>query len=210
MSHAAAPLPPAPRRRTRTAAVRTAAAARAGAAAAARSWRRSPRCRDAGLPDRWPAPASSTSRGRPAGGYDPLGLNLFGAALAPAVAARAADSDHVSPELAVMPVAPARVQPPRLRFRTITITLADFLPRAAPHGARPRCPAAGHLFAVACRASRAAAAPAALRLRRQRYPASAAARPRPARAEAATGRPRKWPRSSARCCARPPPAPSTC
>jgi predicted component of type VI protein secretion system len=40
--------------------------------------------------------------GQPAGGSDPLGLNLF--APAPAAPLRAAESDHVSPELVAMPL----------------------------------------------------------------------------------------------------------
>jgi FHA domain-containing protein/type VI secretion system protein len=49
----------------------------------------------------------------PGSGGDPLGLNLFAAA--PAAPARAAESDHISPELAALPrtaLAPAYVAPP--------------------------------------------------------------------------------------------------
>lgn len=69
-----------------------------------------------------------------AGGYDPLGLNLFGA---PAQAApqHAAESDHVSPELAAF-VMPAPVAAPPAQQGGFAIPhdydpLADFFPPAA-------------------------------------------------------------------------------
>lgn len=58
-----------------------------------------------------------------AGGYDPLGLNLFGE---PAGSARAADSDHVSPELAALPKASGGFAIP-----DDYDALADFMPRVA-------------------------------------------------------------------------------
>lgn len=60
------------------------------------------------------------------GGYDPLGLNLFSE---PAAPARAAESDHVSPELAALPAAPA---PSAFAIPDDYDALADFMPRAAP------------------------------------------------------------------------------
>jgi type VI secretion system FHA domain protein len=70
-------------------------------------------------------------------GGDPLGLNLFAAA--PAAPARAAESDHVSPELAALPraaLAPAYVPPPAPVPGGFAIPhdydpLADLFPAAA-------------------------------------------------------------------------------
>lgn len=70
------------------------------------------------------------------GGADPLGLNLFGAA-SPAAPARAAESDHLSPELAafsLMPApaaVPAAAAPGGFAIPNDYDPLADFFPRAA-------------------------------------------------------------------------------
>ncbi|HEU4376580.1 MAG TPA: type VI secretion system-associated FHA domain protein TagH [Telluria sp.] len=68
------------------------------------------------------------------GGYDPLGLNLFSE---PAARARAAESDHVSPELAALPAAPA---PSAFAIPDDYDALADFMPRAAPPPASAPAP----------------------------------------------------------------------
>jgi type VI secretion system FHA domain protein len=72
------------------------------------------------------AGASILDSGVDAGGYDPLGLNLFGE---PAAPARAADSDHLSPELAALPAASA---PSAFAIPDDYDALADLMPRAAP------------------------------------------------------------------------------
>jgi type VI secretion system FHA domain protein len=92
--------------------------------------------------------------GQSAGGSDPLGLNLF--APAPAAPLRAAESDHVSPELAAMPLfAPAPAGQPMAGGFAIPHDydpLADFLkpapaapvalaPAPAPVPAAPALPA---------------------------------------------------------------------
>jgi type VI secretion system FHA domain protein len=71
-------------------------------------------------------------------GADPLGLNLFGGP--PAAPVRAAESDHISPELAALPraaLAPAYVAPPAPATSGFAIPhdydpLADLVPAAAP------------------------------------------------------------------------------
>jgi type VI secretion system protein len=77
-------------------------------------------------------------------GHDPLGLNLFGSGAAQAAPAHAADSDHLSPELAAFQMPqPASVAAPPIQaaspaFRPADAfaiphdydPLADFLPRA--------------------------------------------------------------------------------
>ncbi|MET0858566.1 MAG: type VI secretion system-associated FHA domain protein TagH [Telluria sp.] len=72
-------------------------------------------------------------------GADPLGLNQFAAA--PPKPAHAADSDHVSPELAAF----AMPQPAAFAIPHDYNPLADLLPQAAPAAApeRPAAPAAG-------------------------------------------------------------------
>lgn len=70
-----------------------------------------------------------------AGGDDPLGLNLFGAPVA-AAPLRAAESDHLSPELAAFPLMPPPAAPPAAAPGGFAIPhdydpLADFFPPAA-------------------------------------------------------------------------------
>jgi type VI secretion system protein len=97
-------------------------------------------------------------------GNDPLGLNLFGSGAAQATPARAADSDHLSPELAAFQMPqPASIAAPPVQTPPIQAAapaprpadafaiphdydpLADFLPRAvppvAPASTVPRAPA---------------------------------------------------------------------
>lgn len=93
----------------------------------------------------WPDPlagASILDVGAPApgglGGDDPLGLNLF----APAAPARAAESDHVSPELAAFPRTPAPVAAFAAPSGGFSIPadydpLADLFPTAAPTPVAP-------------------------------------------------------------------------
>jgi type VI secretion system FHA domain protein len=90
-------------------------------------------------------------------GDDPLGLNLFGAAPAASAPARAAESDHLSPELAAFPLAPGpRPSPPlpqvgaalpERRPGALAIPddydpLADLLAPAVPRAAPPSMPVA--------------------------------------------------------------------
>lgn len=78
-----------------------------------------------------------------AAGYDPLGLNLFGAPVQD-VPRHAADSDHVSPELAAftMPAPIAALPAPQGGFAIPHDydLMADFLPRAAPPPPPPAAP----------------------------------------------------------------------
>jgi len=86
--------------------------------------------------------------GQPAGASDPLGLNLF--APGPAAPLRAAESDHVSPELAAMPLfapAPRSAPPPAAPSPPGGFAiphdydpLADFFPAAAASAAPPPVP----------------------------------------------------------------------
>ncbi|KQQ97217.1 type VI secretion system-associated FHA domain protein TagH [Massilia sp. Leaf139] len=86
--------------------------------------------------------------GQGAGG-DPLGLNLFGAA--PQAPRRAAESDHVSPELAAMPLAPAPTPAPAPAMAPSSggfaipdnyDPLADFFPAAPAAAPAPVAPPA--------------------------------------------------------------------
>ena len=110
--------------------------------------------------------------GQPAGASDPLGLNLF--APAPAAPLRAAESDHVSPELAAMPLfAPPPAAVPAAGGFAIPHDydpLADFLKPApaapvaaapAPARAVPALPADADVTTLAMEPAAPALAPAA-------------------------------------------------
>jgi len=109
--------------------------------------------------------------GQSAGGSDPLGLNLF----APAAPLRAAESDHVSPELAAMPLfAPLPAAVPAAGGFAIPHDydpLADFLkpapavpatpaPAPAPVPAAPMVPADADITTLAMEAAAPVLAPA--------------------------------------------------
>jgi FHA domain-containing protein/type VI secretion system protein len=97
--------------------------------------------------------------GQQRGMADPLGLNLFGSALGASPPPRAAESDHVSPELAAMPrtgpLPGLAVQPaPAPRPGMFAIPndydpLADFFPSAPASAASVHAPAAAEATALA-------------------------------------------------------------
>jgi type VI secretion system FHA domain protein len=85
---------------------------------------------------------------RAAAGHDPLGLNLFGPAVAPRGSARGSESDHASPELAAFPMARGSSPPPAavpgggFAIPSDYDPLADLFPRAAAPAPEPVAPPA--------------------------------------------------------------------